>query len=1107
MARLIPLVCVLVLTLAAPAAAAPTALGTGDSPSITVDPNGTSHVVWNESRPGAEADITHYCRLPRGATACANPDTTPMDMVGAQYSKDTGGPKILRVSADQLVVLTHRYPANVVHPDGVTRDRTTYTWTSFDNGDSWQGPGIGGTVEPSGDAAVVGGDDTRIAVITDRFTPGTDVQVLDPGAFTSAFARLSGNDAVADGTVAPDGTAIVTAFANNAGGVNVRRVPAGADVASAGAYSAAAIAGEELPRLAGGAGGTFLLTRRMSDQTMLVRGVSAGVPAAEQVISGPGAGQARALAEDVAGNLYAAISTSGSPQTVVVRKATAAAGFDPGTALPLGTTVSSLALGAAPDGGGVVTGVLDGGQVFVDAFGTGLPAPPSATPPAQPPLPPGAKEGCDLAKFGDVSFTAITTGGACFLKTKDPKFKGSLEAKGEGVDLNGLKLVPIGKAKILFDVRKRTLHTTGDVQVILRGPGIGDVPIYRGKLDLDLNDKRGESLFKDFDFPKGPDIKGFPIDADFDVKLAGDGVSIPISLKLPPVLLGLSAKATLRTTTAVGARLDSFEFTAGKIPLGPIAIDGLKIAYTGQSDTWTGDVGLKLPLGTISGGATFVDGDFAGAKLKIPFLRPGILVAPQVFFTGLGGAFNLKPAFLVSGTATFGAGYTPPPTDVFAAEIEGTITFTLVKGEAQFIYDGTGKFFGIGFGHERAIITTDGFVGVDGDFDLDFGVGSIKGGLTGFFDGGTKTFGASGQVQTTALGITLKRAGAALSGKGLGVCVDSTPVPVPGHELGGGPVQVGYHWTEPFPKAVDISTPDDCDLRDFKQDRPAGRARSAQAAGGTPFTGPGDGDVELTGAGGAPDVDLVAPDGTRITPQPEGTPGADRRVRVTKLGALGRTLLSFKGAPTGTWTAVPRAGSAAVAGVRVAVATKVPTVSGAVRGRGARKTLRYRVKGAAAGTTVQLQETWNGGSRPLATLPAGRRSGKLRLRFNRGPKGRRTVLAVATNGAATSAPQAVTTYTAPPRATLGAVRRLRVKGRRATWRRNGRPATLVVVARLKSGRTVARQLRGKARRVAFGSTLARVTVTPRELTGRTGKRASAKAPKKKKHHRHRRRKP
>jgi hypothetical protein len=46
-------------------------LGPGDAPSMVVDEAGTAHLVWNVSAPGRTGDAVVYCRLPRGARACA----------------------------------------------------------------------------------------------------------------------------------------------------------------------------------------------------------------------------------------------------------------------------------------------------------------------------------------------------------------------------------------------------------------------------------------------------------------------------------------------------------------------------------------------------------------------------------------------------------------------------------------------------------------------------------------------------------------------------------------------------------------------------------------------------------------------------------------------------------------------------------------------------------------------------------------------------------------------------------------------------------------------------------------------------------------------------
>jgi hypothetical protein len=59
------------LALAAPAQAArPITLGTGEGPGLAIDEAGTAHIAWSEDL-SDQASTLRYCRLPRGARACA----------------------------------------------------------------------------------------------------------------------------------------------------------------------------------------------------------------------------------------------------------------------------------------------------------------------------------------------------------------------------------------------------------------------------------------------------------------------------------------------------------------------------------------------------------------------------------------------------------------------------------------------------------------------------------------------------------------------------------------------------------------------------------------------------------------------------------------------------------------------------------------------------------------------------------------------------------------------------------------------------------------------------------------------------------------------------
>jgi hypothetical protein len=53
----------------------PFTIANGAQPSVAVDQEGTAHVVWNEVAGNTQADILHYCQVPRGARSCQHEQT------------------------------------------------------------------------------------------------------------------------------------------------------------------------------------------------------------------------------------------------------------------------------------------------------------------------------------------------------------------------------------------------------------------------------------------------------------------------------------------------------------------------------------------------------------------------------------------------------------------------------------------------------------------------------------------------------------------------------------------------------------------------------------------------------------------------------------------------------------------------------------------------------------------------------------------------------------------------------------------------------------------------------------------------------------------------
>src|SRR3954467_13386381 len=92
-----------------------TVVGAGALPGVAVDPVGTAYIVWNGSERGAPP---HFCRLPRGASACDLTRTLP---VGADT--DTISRPIVSVAGARVTVIAYRYgplsgPMRYTSPDG-----------------------------------------------------------------------------------------------------------------------------------------------------------------------------------------------------------------------------------------------------------------------------------------------------------------------------------------------------------------------------------------------------------------------------------------------------------------------------------------------------------------------------------------------------------------------------------------------------------------------------------------------------------------------------------------------------------------------------------------------------------------------------------------------------------------------------------------------------------------------------------------------------------------------------------------------------------------------------------------------------------------------------
>ena len=574
-----------------------------------------------------------------------------------------------------------------------------------------------------------------------------------------------------------------------------------------------------------------------------------------------------------------------------------------------------------------------------------------------------------------------------------------------------------------------------------------------------------------FDFPMdefAANVEGFGISAQAKVVLTKDGVSIPIDLQLPAYFGGITGHAELVVTAKDGLQLNSLNFNIADVDIGALEIKDAGIQYTAQGDKWDGGgtVIVPGPGVRVSAFLHFAHGEFNGGNFVLGDY-PGILVFSDVWLDEIRIGFQLHPV-VFSGGVTFGFQPIAPP-DTYAIGVRGD--FQIEGGPPVAVQiSGSGSVFGIDIAHAFFRYSADGTLRIIGDVSIgdpsSLGLeGGLKFGIVG------NQFGGSIEARVCAFDLC-DRAGVAANQRGLAVCL-------------GAPGSISHDWSDPI---YDIS------VHVFKcvADRygaPAGTSfvrRAHGAAAGQTFTVPAGASaytVAVTGLAGAPQVDLLGPDGAPIA---FGDP-RNRATRAVKLPGTAQSHTTFVGLSqpkAGTYTLVPVAGSPSITGLQVSRGYSTPTVTAHLGGSGRRRTLRYRIRDNSPGTSIAFVERGPAGDVPIGTAKGA--SGRLRFASGKGPGGRRAILAEVVRGGAPLVTREVAHYTAPAIPKPGAVRGLRATRSRGalTVRFRATPAatTYLVKVLISDGRGVLRTLKASQHRLVIGGVgrgvHARVTVTP-----------------------------
>lgn len=1019
----------------------------GRFPDVMVDGAGTSHIVWVSSD-GVNADAVHYCRLPRGASACDSSQTlVPVKDYGdgddPSFNVSTDGARIVQVG-QQIVILDYRYPTVYPKPDGSTVSTTVLEWVSEDGGASFTGPGLVGS-QPIGGGVVAFGppNDPQILSATDGVTGGTYVQTLVPGQFTSLSVNLGdgGPDQAYSGSLALDGGLPVAAFADLHNQTLIRRLTdAGSGITPSTWGPPLTVAGDE-PKLAGGPGGLFVMNRPAPNGPYTVRPITGAQAGPPVTVSGTDDPQYRDLTETSSGGLVSGWeSRGGALPGVRVRSSPDGAGWSGTDRLIDGVGNGQLRVGSAGDGGGVAvlnhTGGINGaGQIVAIAYGkrtpTGVPGiagVPGGGDPA-------ATTTCQQVAFGVVKISGQL---GCFLHGSGA-YANDVVSDGE-LDFNGLRIIPDPGVQIIVNAHEHTFDTTGDVRVIAEGAGLS-VTLWHGEIHVKLPTAGAETDLFDFDMSKfAADLDGFPIAAKIDVKLTATGVRIPVDLKLPAVFGGITGHAELVADRARGLHVDNLAIAISNAPIGPLLGD-FSITYASASDTWLGSGKLKFPPQgaglVLSADVTFARGHFIKGDIDIKPPGYGLPVFTDLYIDDISGGLELEPDTVI--TAGVGIGVIPvgPPTSfVNTMQINGQIAVTIAD-PFRIAVHGDAALLGLQVANADLLFVSNGFLSLNGNFH--FGIDpviSVDTNLAAAFDLPHKLFSAELTSDVTVFGFPLEEIGGIVSSNGFAVC-GKIPVPIGGPV---GPFMFGHHWGDSW---LDASFGVGCDLSAFRvatsPSRAAARAAGTAGAAGLPVTLPHAATASLAvhGAGGAPAVVLTAPDGTQTSPVTGTLPEA-----VQAITAAGGPAAAAFAAPgdavtgvllrqpkAGTWHVAAQPGSPALASVAESHALPAPAVHASVLGQGHRLRLRYQLH-PRPGMTVTFAES---AGKLLHRLGSARgAAGTLSFAPADGPAGRRNIVALIAQDGIPRPSVVLTRYQAPGPVVPGNVRRVKLKVRGST---------------------------------------------------------------------------
>ncbi len=434
-------------------------------------------------------------------------------------------------------------------------------------------------------------------------------------------------------------------------------------------------------------------------------------------------------------------------------------------------------IGVGPDGGGWIVVGSNSFRTPVkvwpispkgdeDPAPAPAPLPPGSTPTPVPPACPAQIAVSPIVK-------AMVRSGACF---KDLG-KGRYTTTGS-VRVNGIDFTAPASGTFTVDTKANTVEAKGAYKV-----QAGALVLQQGSRTWNVTQIQQIDDLSAF----GVKLFGLGVKGKADVTFTAAGADIGINVELPSPLEGVRGRTVLRTTMTSGLKVGDVHITADTVPLGPIELRNLDIAYTGANDGLEGKADIYLPPAAgkaISMGFGLENGAFKHAEFEaappLPPLPLPLWAAPPVTLNRVGlSAKNDAKGFTLAGGLELVAGnqiggFRPVAIDALPSSGGGASLFIPKKGDyAVIAANGKIVILDIPVAYGSVRLSTAGPLTFKGGAKIDFDIVAIDVSIEGGINLSNADFYAGGKGKTCVsigIGTGCASVSAILSSIGFAAC-------------------------------------------------------------------------------------------------------------------------------------------------------------------------------------------------------------------------------------------------------------------------------------------------------------------------------------------------